>query len=91
MTKTQLSELKLKAAEQVETLQNRLEAAEAAAMAALKIIERFGADDGAHHKQWVIDQVARALLAEDYDRWVAKMKDGQDGPETYDWEIGIAP
>lgn len=30
---------------------------------ALRIIERFGHADGAHHKQWVLDQVARVLLS----------------------------
>jgi hypothetical protein len=29
---------------------------------ALQLIERYGQIDGAHHKQWVIDQVARVLL-----------------------------
>lgn len=30
--------------------------------AALAVIERHGQTDGAHHKQWVIDQVVRHLL-----------------------------
>ena len=29
---------------------------------AMRIIEDFGGIDGEHHKAWVIDQVARALL-----------------------------
>jgi hypothetical protein len=28
---------------------------------ALHFIERYGGNDGAHHKQWVLDQVARIL------------------------------
>lgn len=28
---------------------------------ALEMIDRFGGNDGAHHKTWVIDQVVRAL------------------------------
>ena len=39
---------------------------------------------------WVIDQMVR-ILADDYHDWIAKAKDGEDGPETYLWDIGIAP
>ena len=59
--------------------------------AALNIIAQCGDVDGGHHKQWVIDQVARALLGVGYAQWVADMKDGEDGPETYDWDEGIPP
>lgn len=58
--------------------------------AALSIIERFGGIDGGHHKQWVLDQVVRALV-DDYPAWVKDQKAGEDGPETYDWDEGIAP
>jgi len=47
--------------------------------------------DGGHHKQWVIDQMVRVLLGDRYEAWVASYKDGIDGPETYDWDEGIAP
>jgi hypothetical protein len=59
--------------------------------AALDVIERYGTIDGEHHKTWVIDQVARALTGDGYDEWVVKLRDGEDGPETYDWDTGIAP
>lgn len=59
--------------------------------AALEIIERFGGIDGAHHKMWVIDQVARALLGARYAGWVLAMNAGEDGPDTYEWDEGIAP
>lgn len=59
--------------------------------AALEFIERYGGIDGAHHKMWVIDQVARALLDDEYPQWVVEMKDGEDGPATYDWDEGIPP
>ena len=26
-----------------------------------------------------------------YEEWVATMKDGEDGPDTYDYDIGVAP
>lgn len=58
---------------------------------ALDIIRSYGGIDGAHHKQWVLDQVVRVLADEDYDEWVAAQKDGEDGPETYAWDEGIAP
>lgn len=58
---------------------------------ALLLIFKYGGIDGAHHKQWVLDQVVRALTGECYDTWVAEAKDGEDGPNTYDWDEGIAP
>jgi hypothetical protein len=58
---------------------------------AVNLIVRFGGNDGNHHKAWVIDQVARRLLDEDYDRVVKEACAGEDGPNTYAWEVGIAP
>jgi hypothetical protein len=60
---------------------------------ALNLIERFGGIDGAHHKQWVLDQVVRLLLGteEAYAQWVEEMSDGEDGPNTYEWDVGVAP
>ena len=59
--------------------------------AALDLIVRWGGTDGAHHKDWVLDQVARVLAADNYDSLVAKVCDGEDGPHTYSWNVGIAP
>jgi hypothetical protein len=58
---------------------------------ALDIIHRYGVIDGAHHKQWVLDQVVRALTGDGYADWVIRQKDGEDGPDTYEWDEGIAP
>jgi hypothetical protein len=58
---------------------------------ALKLIARYAGTDGAHHKAWVIDQVARILLGNEYDAWVRELKYGEDGPDTYGWDTGIAP
>lgn len=60
---------------------------------ALRCIEEFGGIDGDHHKQWVLDQVVRSLVGGDeaYEDWVEKQCDGEDGPETYSWDEGIAP
>ncbi len=88
---------------------------------ALYFIERYGSIDGAHHKTWVIAQVARILngspltvvqarwkgltgpegdhaeyrvsvgASPEYASWVATCKAGEDGPDTYGWDEGIAP
>jgi len=83
---------------------------------AMYIIEQYGQYDGAHHKAWVIDTVARIyngskifLKVEKWDNgrdefivglenpskkhidWVASMKDGEDGEDTYSYYEGIAP
>jgi len=58
---------------------------------ALSVIRRCGGNDGAHHKDWVLDQVVRALTRDGYGKWVAKAKSGEDGPDTYSYSVGIAP
>ena len=58
---------------------------------AIDLAVRFGGIDGAHHKAWVIDQMMRALAGDDYERIVREAKAGSDGPDTYDWDVGIAP
>lgn len=60
-------------------------------IAALEIAHDYGQTDGAHHKTWVIDQMVRALMGDDYEAWAAAYMDGEDGPETYFWDEGIAP
>lgn len=59
---------------------------------ALEIAAR-GRVDGAHHKSWVIDQIVRALTGspEAYAAWVREAKAGVHGPDTYEWDEGIAP
>lgn len=57
---------------------------------AMDLIESYGQIDGAHHKDWVLDQVARVLMGDGYDAWVARMKVADDGVE-YDYSVGIAP
>jgi hypothetical protein len=70
---------------------------------ALDLASSFGQIDGDHHKTWVIDQMVRALLgappagpdsytaSDEYETWVSQYCNGEDGPETYVWEEGIAP
>lgn len=52
---------------------------------------RYGQIDGEHHKTWVIDQMLRALLGDAYEATVKASCAGEDGPNTYDWDTGIAP
>lgn len=47
--------------------------------------------DGDHHKMWVIDQMIRALTGDDYDKFIAELNYGEDGPDTYTWDTGVAP
>lgn len=58
---------------------------------ALEVAFQYAGNDGEHHKDWVIDQMVRALTAGGYENFVAKAKMGDDGPETYSWNVGIAP
>lgn len=64
-------------------------------------VATMGTIDGAHHKTWVIDQMVRALTgcsgpqgvmqSEEYIKWVADLCDGEEGPSTYEWDVGIPP
>jgi hypothetical protein len=51
----------------------------------------FGQIDGDHHKAWVIDQMLRALTGDRYEQVITEWCEGEDGPETYSWDEGIAP
>ncbi len=56
---------------------------------ALEILTHGGLTDGAHHKQWSIDQAMRALTGDGYAEFVKALEDGEDGPKTYEWDTGI--
>ena len=58
---------------------------------AIDLAVQYGGIDGDHHKAWVIDQMVRALAGDRYEQIVADAKDGEDGPDTYSWDEGIAP
>lgn len=79
--------------EAVDDLERHIKDAESRVQAALELAVRYGGIDGDHHKAWVIDQMVRALTGtqEAYEKFVANAKDGEDGPETYRWEVGIPP
>ena len=59
--------------------------------AALDVINQYGGIDGSHHKAWVLDQVVRLLAGDEYAAWVRAHCVGEDGPDTYAWDEGIAP
>lgn len=61
------------------------------AAGALAIAVEYGHIDGEHHKAWVIDRMVRYLIGPAYEEFVDRFCDGEDGPETYAWEEGIAP
>ena len=58
---------------------------------ALALAYRYGGIDGDHHQKWLVDQMVRALTGDGYEAWVAKANEGEDGPNTYDWDVGIPP
>ena len=58
---------------------------------AIGLAVKYGGIDGAHHKAWVIDQMVRKLAGDEYNAIVADACDGEDGPDTYDWDCGVAP
>ncbi len=83
---------------------------------ALEYINKYGGMlNGPERKQWMLDQVVRALTgcpmvvkaaldahrkpytydaqgeSDEYREWVRSHCDGEDGPETYDWDIGTPP
>lgn len=59
--------------------------------AAIVLAMKYGGIDGGHHKMWVIDQMVRTLVGERYQQLVSEYEAGEDGPETYEWDTGIAP
>lgn len=50
----------------------------------------YGCIDGGHHKMWVIDQMLRGLLADEYDEVIANWCKNDDG-DDFEWDVGIAP
>lgn len=58
---------------------------------ALMVAAEFAGYDGSRHKQWVIDQMVKALTGDKYEEWVRKFNSGDEGPDTYLWEEGMSP
>lgn len=58
---------------------------------ALEFLIRYGQFDGSHHKAWVIDQTVRILAGGKYAAVIKQAKAGEDGPDTYGWDVGTPP
>ena len=60
--------------------------------ATLDLLWSDGQEDDEDHKAWVIDQVARLLLANGYDEWV-RYYEQQDDENVLPrvWDVGVAP
>lgn len=58
---------------------------------AIDLIFQYGGIDGSHHKQWTLDQALRILAGDRYDALVKEACAGDDGPDTYEWDVGIPP
>ena len=57
---------------------------------ALIVADEYGHIDGAHHKDWVIDQMVRALFTDEhngYELWVARWQ----AAKGTTWDTGTAP
>ncbi len=81
-------------------------------------MQSYGGFYDSHHKDWLLDQIARlsnrmvpkislakwdnghqeyritlhnVKETEQYINWVAECKRGEDGPDTYNYNIGITP
>lgn len=53
----------------------------------VRLIGCHAGTDGAHHKQWVFDQIVGKLLGVYYDDWVAEWEHTNEDH----WDEGIAP
>ena len=58
---------------------------------ALDIAFNYTPTDGVHHKNWVIDQMVRALLGSRYKQKIRDWCCGEDGEGTYKWNEGSKP
>lgn len=50
-------------------------------------LSTYGQIDGSHHKNWVIDQMVRTMLGDNYETFVNWYEDEGE----YEWDTGIAP
>lgn len=60
---------------------------------ALEIAQKYGQIDGSHHKTWTIDKMVKILCGskQNYNKFIEKFEEGDDGPKTYEWDSGIVP
>lgn len=58
---------------------------------ALDVAYSHGQTAGDHHKAWVIDQMVRRLLGDDYAEWIKEYKHEDRDDNAYTWDEGVAP
>lgn len=51
----------------------------------------YGQIDGDHHKAWVIDQMLRELLKEDYKKFIEAYEEPDEDGDWCEWDTGIVP
>jgi hypothetical protein len=57
-----------------------------------RMVTRFGMIDGAHHKQWLIDQMMQTIMGKEaYQTWLEKYNKESLESEYDLWDQGIAP
>lgn len=70
--------------------------AQARITGALRVAMAYASIDGAHHKDWVIDQMVRALTGDEYEAFIKHQEDNGEPNEGlychgWGWNEGIAP
>ena len=64
---------------------------------ACNIAFQYGQIEGGHHRLWVIDQMLRELLKDEYEQRIRyyeyqdQMGDEWDEDDVYEWDTGISP
>lgn len=58
---------------------------------ALALLFKFKSIDGAHHKDWLLDQITHALCSDKYSEFVAYYRKDEDDSYAYEWDEGIPP
>jgi len=66
---------------------------------AIQVAYQYAQIDGGHHKMWVIDQMIRVLLQDQYDKFIKEYEQCGCNPHIddgycdggYEWNVGIAP
>jgi len=54
---------------------------------AVEIAFRFGQILDNRHKTWVVDQMLRCLLGDEYEKHIEEYEE----EESREWEVGVAP
>ena len=76
---------------EVARLRIQVDKANAKVIKSLDLIQKYGDCGGVHHKDWIIDQLARILADDKYEQFVKDCKAGVDGAKTHEYSVGIAP